>query len=48
MKEEDQVKLFLLDPTQESEEYECVTNQFLLTLPNTEILRVECMQKLMK
>ena len=47
MKEEDQVKLFLLDPTQESEEYERVTNQFLLTLPNAEILRVERIQNKM-
>ena len=44
MKEEDQVESFLLDPVQESEEYERVTNQFLLTLPNAEILRVERIQ----
>ena len=44
MEEEQQVKLFLLDPLQESEEYERVTNQFFLTLPNAEIRRVERIQ----
>ena len=44
MKEQDEVKLFLLDPVAESEEYERVTNQFLLTLPSASILRVERIQ----
>ena len=33
MGEEDEVKLFPVDPERESDEYERVTNQFLLTLP---------------
>lgn len=44
MEEEEQVKLFLLDRQQQSEEYERVTSQFLLTLPDVEILRVERIQ----
>ena len=44
MDEEDEVKLFLVDPEKESEEYERVTNQFLLTLPRAHILRVERVQ----
>lgn len=47
MNEEDEVKLFLLDPMEESEEYEHVTSQFLLTLPNADILRVERIQNKM-
>ena len=42
MEEGEQVKLFLLD--QQSEEYERVTDQFLLTLPNAKILRVDRIQ----
>ena len=38
------VKLFLLDPETESDEYERVTNEFLQTLPNVEILRVQRVQ----
>ena len=37
MKENEEVKLFLLDPEEEMEEYERVTNQFLLTLPRAHI-----------
>ena len=44
MEEEEQMKLFLLDPRQESEEYERVASQFLLTLPNAEILRIDRIQ----
>ena len=44
MTEQDEVKLFLLDPVEESEEYTRVTNQFMLTLPNASILRVERIQ----
>lgn len=44
MAEEDEVKLFPLDPEEESDEYERVTNQFLLTLPRVQILRVERVQ----
>lgn len=47
MEEKEEVKLFLLDWTQDSDEYERVTNQFLLTLPNAEILRVERIQNKM-
>ena len=44
MGEEDEVKLFPVDPERESDEYERVTNQFLLTLPRVHILRVERVQ----
>ena len=44
MEEEDEVKLFPLDPEGESDEYERVSNQFLLTLPRAHILRVERVQ----
>lgn len=44
MKEEDEVKLFPVDPERESDEYERVTNQFLLTLPRARILQVERVQ----
>ena len=44
MEEGEQVKLFLLDRFQQTDEYERVTDQFLLTLPNAEILRVERIQ----
>ena len=44
MEEKEQVKLILLDPVAESEEYERVINQFLLTLPNANVLRVERVQ----
>lgn len=47
MNEEDEVKLFLLDPVEESDEYERVASQFLLTLPNADILRVERIQNKM-
>lgn len=40
----DEVKLFLLDPVAEREEYERVTNEFLLTLPKVNILKVERIQ----
>jgi hypothetical protein len=44
MKEEDEVKLFPVDPERESDEYERVTNQFLLTLPRARILQVQRVQ----
>ena len=44
MDDKDEVKVFPLDPLTEVEEYERVANQFLLTLPNAEILRVERVQ----
>lgn len=44
MDEGEQVKLFLLDQLQQTEEYERVTDQFLLTLPSAEILRVDRIQ----
>ena len=44
MKEEDEVKLFPLDPERESDEYERVTSQFLLTLPRAHILQVQRVQ----
>ena len=44
MDDKDEVKVFPLDPLEEIEEYERVTSQFLLTLPNVEILRVERVQ----
>jgi hypothetical protein len=44
MEEGEQVKPFLLDRFQQTEEYERVTDQFLLTLPNAEILRVDRIQ----
>ena len=44
MKGEDEVKLFPLDPERESDEYERVTNQFLLTLPRAHILQVQRVQ----
>ena len=47
MAECDEVKLFLLDPIQDNEEYEHVTNQFLLTLPHARLLKVERIQNKM-
>ena len=44
MEDDEEVRLFLLDPIAESDEYERVTNQFLLTLPNVNILKVERIQ----
>ena len=44
MEDSDEVKLFLLDPVLESEEYERVRRQFLLTLPKVNILKVERVQ----
>jgi hypothetical protein len=44
MEEGEQVKPFLLDRFQQTEEYERVTDQFLLTLPNADILRVDRIQ----
>ena len=44
MEETDEVKVFLVDPVAESEEYERVTGQFQLTLPNVDILKVERVQ----
>ena len=44
MEEGEQVKLFLLDPYQQTVEYERVTDQFLLTLPDADILRVDRIQ----
>ena len=44
MEESEEVKLSLLDPVSESEEYELVTSQFLLTLPQVDILKVERVQ----
>lgn len=44
MEDKDEVKVFPLDPLTEIEECERVANQFLLTLPNAEILRVERVQ----
>ena len=44
MEEGEQVKLFLLDPFQQTDEYERVTDQFLLTLPDADILRVDRIQ----
>lgn len=44
MEDTDQVKLFFLDPIAESEEYERVVNEFLLTLPRVKILKVERIQ----
>ena len=44
MEDTDQVKLFLLDPITEREEYERIINEFLLTLPRVKILKVERIQ----
>lgn len=44
MENTDEVKVFLVDPVGESEEYERVTGQFQLTLPNVDILKVERVQ----
>ena len=44
MKEEDEVKLFPVDPERESDEYDRVANQFLLTLPRAHILHVQRIQ----
>ena len=44
MKDADEWKLFPLDPVAESEEYERVTTQFLLTLPSVCILKVQRVQ----
>ena len=44
MTPDQEVKLFLLDPVAEYEEYERVTNQFVLTLPTAYILKIERVQ----
>ena len=44
MKDDDEVKLFPVDPERESDEYERVANQFLLTLPRAHILQVQRVQ----
>ena len=44
MQPSDEVGLFLLDPQTEAEEYERVTNQFRLTLPDVEVLKIERIQ----
>ena len=44
MEDDEEVKLFLLDPDVESDEYERVTNEFLQTLPNVRVLRVQRVQ----
>ena len=41
---EEEVKLSLLDPLTEDEEYERVINQFKLTLPDVEVLKIERVQ----
>ena len=40
----EEVKLSLLDPLTEAEEYERVINQFKLTLPDVEVLKIERIQ----
>lgn len=44
MEDKDDVRLFLLDPEAERDEYERVTNEFSQTLPNATILRVQRVQ----
>ena len=41
---EEEVKVSLLDPLTEDEEYERVINQFKLTLPDVEVLKIERVQ----
>ena len=41
---EEEVKLSLLDPLTEDEEYERVINQFKLTLPDVEVLKIKRVQ----
>ena len=44
MQPNDEVRLFLLDPFTEAEEYDRVTYQFKLTLPDVEVLKIERVQ----
>lgn len=44
MQDDEEWKLFPLDPVTECEEYERVTTQFLLTLPSAHMLKVERVQ----
>ena len=44
MEDSEEVRLFLLDPLTEAEEYERVINQFQLTLPDVEVLKIERIQ----
>ena len=44
MQPTDEVRLFLLDPLTEAEEYDRVTYQFKLTLPDVEVLKIERVQ----
>ena len=44
MEHSKEVKLSLLDPLTEAEEYERVINQFKLTLPDVEVLKIERIQ----
>ena len=44
MKDEEEVKLFPVDPERESDEYERVADQFLLSLPRAHILQVQRVQ----
>ena len=44
MGEKDEVKLYLVDPETESDEYERVTDEFMQTLPNVKILKVQRVQ----
>ena len=44
MEDTEEVKISLLDEDTETEEYERVTEQFLLTLPNANILKVQRIQ----
>lgn len=44
MESSEEVKLSLLDPLSEDEEYERVINQFKLTLPDVQVLKIERVQ----
>lgn len=44
MGEKDEVKLYLVDPETESDEYERVATEFIQTLPNVKILRIQRVQ----
>ena len=44
MEDNKTVRLFLVDPEKESEEYRLVSNEFLQTLPNANILQVQQVQ----
>jgi hypothetical protein len=46
MAPDEEVKLSLLDPLTEAEEYERVINQFKLTLPDVEVLKIERVQNI--